>query len=81
MIVYVKGDEPYAVTAALQELKRKMKKHQIMSELRRREFYMSPSEYKRYRKNEAEKRRKREQRKQKWFDETHPSSFDDFVGD
>ena len=54
------------VDAALREFKKKIKKSGIMNELRQREAYMSPSKYKRYRKNEAIKRRKRDEKKQEW---------------
>ena len=37
-----------------------------MNELRTREAYMSPSKKRRFRKNEAIKRRKRDERKQEW---------------
>lgn len=45
----------------LRDFKKWIKKSGIMEELREREAYMSPSKYKRYRKNEAIKRRKREE--------------------
>lgn len=51
---------------ALREFKKKIKKSGIMNELRQRESYMSPSQYKRYRKNEAIKRKKRDEKKQEW---------------
>ena len=55
-----------AVDNALRELKKRIKKCELMNELREREAYMSPSKYKRYRKNEAIKRRKRDERKVIW---------------
>jgi small subunit ribosomal protein S21 len=55
-----------AVEVALNEFRKKIKKSGIMNELRRREFYMSPSKKKRFRKNEALKRRKRDERKAEW---------------
>lgn len=55
-----------AVDVALREFKKRVKKSEIMNELREREAYMTPSKYKRYRKNEAIKRRKRENRKTQW---------------
>lgn len=54
------------VDLALRDFKKKVKKSGIMNELRQREAYMSPSAYKRYRKNEAIKRRKRDEKKQEW---------------
>jgi small subunit ribosomal protein S21 len=55
-----------AVDIALRDFKKKIKKSGIMSELRRREAYMPPSKYKKWRKNEAIKRRKRDERKEEW---------------
>jgi ribosomal protein S21 len=55
-----------AVDLALRELKKKIKKSGLMQELRIREAYMSPSKYRKYRKNEAIKRRKRDERKNEW---------------
>ena len=52
---------------ALKELKRKMKKEGILQDLKKYEFYMSPSKKKRFRKKEAFKRLKREQRKTDWY--------------
>lgn len=53
-----------AFESAMKEFKKLMKRSGIMDELRERESYMSPSKYKRYRKNEAIKRRKREESRQ-----------------
>lgn len=47
----------------LREFKKQIKKIGLMQELRRREAYMSPSQYRKFRKNEAIKRRKREEKK------------------
>jgi ribosomal protein S21 len=52
-----------AVDNALKEFKRRMKKSGILQDLKRYESYMSPSKKKKFRKNEAIKRNKREQRK------------------
>lgn len=70
------GDRKHtdAVDRAIKELKRKMKKEEIFQELKRREFYMSPSKKKRFRKNEAFKRRKREEKKQEWYGKRVKSS-------
>jgi len=51
---------------ALRDFKKKLKKSELMTELRNREAYMSPSKKRRFRKNEAIKRRKRDERKQEW---------------
>ena len=56
------------VNDALKELKRQMKKEGILQDLKRHEAYMSPSKRKKFRKNEAFKRRKREERKEAWFE-------------
>lgn len=55
-----------AVDHALREFKKRIKKSGLMNELRQREAYMSPSKERRYRRNEALKRRKREEKKQQW---------------
>lgn len=52
---------------ALKELKRKMKKENIFQDLKRKEFHMAPSEKKRFKGQEAYKRRKREEKKSEWF--------------
>lgn len=51
---------------ALRDFKKKLKKSELMDELRNRESYMSPSKKRRFRQNEAIKRRKRDERKQEW---------------
>jgi len=51
---------------ALRDFKKKIKKSGLMNDLRNREAYMSPSAYKRWRKNEAVKRKKRDEKKQDW---------------
>ena len=61
------------VDYALSELRKQLKKDNFQYELQRREFYMSPSARKRFRKNESLKRRKRENRKQEWFEKNHSS--------
>jgi small subunit ribosomal protein S21 len=53
---------------ALKELKRRLKKEGLFQELKRREYYMSPSAKRKFRKNESFKRRKREEKKQEWND-------------
>ena len=51
---------------ALRELKRKMKKENVFQDLKQKEFYRSPSEKKKFRRQEALKRRKREDNKTEW---------------
>lgn len=55
-----------ALDSAIREFKKQVKKSGILNEIRRREEYMSPSKYKKYRRNEAIKRRKREEKKEEW---------------
>lgn len=67
--IQVTGDKKKdrdALDDALKLLKRDTKKIELMKEIRRREYYMSPSKYKKYRKNEAIKRRKRDERSKEW---------------
>lgn len=59
-------DHEVAVAHALSELKRDVKKEGLMQELRRRESYMSPSKYRRFKHNEAVKQKKRDERKVEW---------------
>ncbi len=69
VVVNLSGDNKKdrdAVDIALRELKKKVKKSGIMQELRQRESYMSPSKYKTFRRNEAIKRRKRDEKKNDW---------------
>ena len=61
-----------AVDVALREFKKRVKKSEILNELREREAYMSPSKYKRYRRNEAIKRRKRDDKKVQWSRSDEP---------
>ena len=61
------------VNDALKELKRKMKKDGVLQDLKKYEFYMSPSKKKRFRKKEAFKRLKREQRKSEWYSKKPPT--------
>ena len=63
-----KKDNQICVDIALRELKRKMKKEDIFQDLKRKEFYMAPSEKRRFRHKEAIKRRKRDDRKRQWFE-------------
>lgn len=57
---------PEAVSDALKELKKQMKKSGLLQELRRREAYMSPSKARRFKHNEAIKQKKRDERKAQW---------------
>ncbi len=62
-----------SVDRAIKELKKRLKKEGMFEELKRREYYMSPSTKRKFRKNEAFKRRKREERKQEWHDKKQSS--------
>lgn len=55
------------VTHLVKELKKSLKKEGILQDLRLKESYMSPSKKKRYKRNEARKRRVRDARKQEWY--------------
>lgn len=55
------------INDALKELKRQMKKEGILQDLKRHEAYITPSKRRRIKKNEAFKRRKRDERKEAWF--------------
>ena len=55
------------VDLALKELKRKMKKENVLQELKKKEFYRSPSEKKKFRKQEAIKRRNTILRRMTWL--------------
>jgi ribosomal protein S21 len=58
---------------ALKELKHKMKKEDILQELKRREYYMAPSEKRRYRKQESIRRNKRDEKKLEWVNKSTKS--------
>ena len=55
------------VDYALKELRKILKRDGIFEELKNREGFMSPSKKRRFKKSEAFKRKKREERKQNWF--------------
>lgn len=55
-----------AVDFALRDFKKKLKKSGLMQELRNREAYMSPSKYKKFRREESLRRRVSEERKTEW---------------
>ena len=61
-------DSQVCLDIAIKELKRKMKKEDIFQDMKRKEFYLSPSATRRFRKKEAIKRKKREERKHLWFE-------------
>jgi ribosomal protein S21 len=63
---------------AIKKLKKILKNDGMFQELKKREHYMSPSEKLKFKKNEAFKRRKREERKQEWHDKNKSSKL---VGD
>lgn len=61
-----KRDNMAYVDVALKELKRKMKKENVLQELKKREHHVPPASKKRLKKQEAIKRMKREENKAKW---------------
>jgi small subunit ribosomal protein S21 len=54
------------VNAALEELKKQLKKSGILQELRRREYYVPPSKARRLKHEESLKQRIRDEKKQQW---------------
>lgn len=58
-----KSDHQMAVSRALNELKKEIKKDGLMDDIKRREFYRTPSAAKKHKTNEAIKQRKRDERK------------------
>lgn len=60
------------VDRALKELKRQMKKEGVLEDFQLKQAYMSPSKKRRFKRNEAFKRRKREERKQDWYSKKNP---------
>lgn len=61
-----KRDNIGYVDAALKELKRKMKKENVLIDLKKKEHHVPPSAKKRLKRQEAIKRLKREENKAKW---------------
>lgn len=73
----ISGDKHLAsLDAAIKEFKKRVKKDEILQDLKKHEFYMSPSNKKRWKKNEAFKRKKREERKQQWNDKNPNKSVE-----
>lgn len=62
------SDFRFNVEMALKELKRKMRKENIFQDLKRKEYYMTPSQRKKFRKQESLKRQRRDEKKKEWFD-------------
>lgn len=76
-IIYVREDSRKhkdSLDWALREFKKMVKKEGILQDLKKHESYMTPSQKKKFRKNEAMKRRKRDEKKQEWY---HKSSRDE----
>ena len=71
-------DDKHALDRGIRELKKRLKRDGMFQELKRREYYMSPSEKLRFKKNEAFKRRKRDERKKEWNDKNKQTNS---VGD
>lgn len=67
-IIREEGNHDNNVGFALQLLKKFIKRNEILINLKNREFYMSPSEKRRFKKNQAQKQKRREFRKQEWYD-------------
>lgn len=62
---------------AIKKLKRILKNEGMFQELKRREYYMSPSEKLKFKKSEAFKRRKRDERKKEWNEKNKSSKLTD----
>lgn len=79
-VLYSKKGHKDFLEDALQELKRKMKKEGTLQDFRKHESYMSPSKKKRFKRNEAFKRRKREERKKEWLEkQPKPDQFNEIT--
>ncbi|MGH2564057.1 MAG: 30S ribosomal protein S21 [Ginsengibacter sp.] len=64
--IKITGDEKRdraAFDVGLSEFKKRMKRSGIMEDYRRKEHYLSPSAARKFKRNEAIKRRKRDERK------------------
>lgn len=62
------------VDYALKEMRKQLKRDGIFEELKLKSEYMSPSKARRFKRNEAFKRKKRDERKQNWFVRNNPSN-------
>lgn len=63
MYVEVKGDKESDFTRALQQFSRQVKRSELMDTLRKREHYLKPSLKQKHKRADAQRRRKREERK------------------
>ena len=68
-----KGDKSNkdSLESALREFRKQVKGSGVMNELKKKEWYMSPATKRRFKKNEAIKRRRREDRKQEWYNKNN----------
>lgn len=55
------------INDALKELKRRMKKEGVFYDLKKCEFYRSPSQKRRWKRNEAQKQRRIDERRSQWM--------------
>lgn len=66
-----KKDHLIEINAALEHLKKRLKKNNFHKDIKKKEYYMSPSQKRKYRHNEALKRLKRDEKKHEWYMKTH----------
>jgi len=72
MYIKVNGDSKEDLLRALREFSKRVKKAELMTEIRNRQYYLKPSKAKVRRQQESIKRRKREERRQERFDKRNP---------
>ena len=68
MYIKVNGDSKEDLLRALREFSKRVKKAELMTEIRNRQYYLKPSKMKVRRAQESIKRRKREERRQERSD-------------
>jgi ribosomal protein S21 len=59
------------VDSALTEFKKLVKKSGILQEISRREFYKSPAKTRRFKREESQRQKRRDERKQQWYSKNH----------
>jgi small subunit ribosomal protein S21 len=62
-MAFVKARKNESFEAMMRRFQRLVEQSGVMKELKRRRYYMSPSEKKKFKRKQAEKRRKKEARK------------------
>ena len=59
------------VADALVEFKKRVKKSGLLQDLRKHDFYQSPSRARQLKREESQRQRRRDERKQEWYSRTH----------